>query len=110
MPAASVLCAAARLRQAEAELAMRVQDAYRKTREAQRQVEVRSLAVAQSEEAAGIVAKRYAGGLATLAEMQGAQAQLDRARADLVAARAQVNLQRAALKLALGQLDTRHLP
>ncbi len=101
---------AAKLRQAEAELAMRVQDAYRKTREAQRQVEVRSLAVAQSEEAAGIVAKRYAGGLATLAEMQGAQAQLDRARADLVAARAQVNLQRAALKLALGQLDTRHLP
>lgn len=101
---------AAKLRQAEFELALRVQDAYRKAREAQRTAEVRKLAVAQSEEAARIVSKRYAGGLATLVEMESAQAQLDRARADLVAARQQVNLQRAALKLALGQLDPEHLP
>ncbi len=101
---------AAKLRQAEAELAMRLQEAYRNLRQAQSQVRVRELAVGQSGEAARIVAKRYAGGLATLVEMQGAQAQLDRARADLVAARQQVNLQRAALKLALGQLDPEHLP
>ena len=40
----------------------------------------------------------------TLVEVQGAQAQLDKARADLIMAKQQVNLQRAALRLAIGDL------
>ncbi|MDY0330138.1 MAG: TolC family protein [Thiomonas sp.] len=94
----------AKLQSEQNQLGMQVQDSYRKAVEAANQVKVRELAVKQAEEAARIVTKRYADGVGTLVEVQGAQAQLDKARADLVKARQQVNMQRAALRLALGDL------
>lgn len=94
----------AKLRSAENQLGMQIQDSYRKAMDAERQLATRELAVQQTEEAARIVTKRYANGVGTLLEMQGAQAQLDKARADLLLARNQINLDRAALRLALGQL------
>lgn len=94
----------ARLQSAENQLGMQIQDSYRKAQEAQNQIKTRELAVQQSAEAARIVSKRYANGIGTLVEVQRAQAQLDKARADLVLARNRINMQRAALRLALGQL------
>ena len=94
----------AKLQAAQNQLGMQVQDSYRKALEAANQVKTRELAVTQAEEAARIVNKRYADGVGTLVEVQGAQAQLDKARADLIMARQQVNMQRAALRLALGDL------
>lgn len=94
----------AKLQSAQNQLGMQVQDAYRKALDAANQVRTRELAVTQAEEAARIVTRRYADGVGTLVEVQGAQAQLDKARADLVLAKQQVNVQRAALRLALGDL------
>lgn len=94
----------AKLQSLQNQIGMQVQDSYRKALEAANQVKTRELAVQQAEEAARIVTKRYADGVGTLVEVQGAQAQLDKARADLVLARQQVNLQRAALRLAIGDL------
>jgi outer membrane protein TolC len=95
----------AKLQSLQNQIGMQVQDSYRKALEAANQVKTRELAVQQAEEAARIVTKRYADGVGTLVEVQGAQAQLDKARADLVLARQQVNLQRAALRLAIGDLS-----
>jgi outer membrane protein TolC len=99
----------AKLQSAENQLGMQIQDSYRKALDAQNQLKTRELAVQQTEEAARIVNKRYADGVGTLLEMQGAQAQLDKSRADLVLARNQINMQRAALRLALGQLKLEDL-
>jgi outer membrane protein TolC len=90
---------------AQNQLGLQVQDAWRQLRDAQRQVQTDTLAVQQTAEAARIVGRRYADGVGTLLEMQGAQAQLDKARADLVLARERSNEQRGALRLALGELD-----
>lgn len=95
----------AKLQSAQNQLGMQVQDSYRKAVDAAHQAKIRELAVTQAEEAARIVNRRYADGVGTLVEVQGAQAQLDKARADLILARQQVNLQRAALRLALGDLS-----
>ena len=94
----------AKLQSEQNQLGMQVQDSYRKAVDAANQVKTRELAVTQAEEAARIVSKRYADGVGTLVEVQGAQAQLDKARADLILAKQQVNLQRAALRLAIGDL------
>lgn len=94
----------AKLQSEQNQLGMQVQDSYRKAVDAANQVKTRELAVKQSEEAERIVSKRYADGVGTLVEVQGAQAQLDKARADLIMAKQQVNLQRAALRLAIGDL------
>ncbi len=94
----------AKLQSAQNQLGMQVQDAYRKAVDAANQVRTRELAVRQAEEAARIVTRRYADGVGTLVEVQGAQAQLDKARADLILARQQVTMERAALRLALGEL------
>ncbi len=94
-----------KLQSARSQLLMQVHDAARRARLAADQVAGRALAVQQAEEAARIVAKRYADGVGTLLELQGAQAMLDKARADLVQARSAVTLQRAALRVALGRLD-----
>ncbi len=99
----------AKLQSAENQLGMQIQDSYRKALDAQNQLKTRELAVQQTEEAARIVNKRYADGVGTLLEVQGAQAQLDKSRADLVLARNQINMQRAALRLALGQLTLESL-
>ncbi|WP_297907351.1 TolC family protein [Thiomonas sp.] len=99
-----------KLRSAREQLGMQVQDAARKASLASSQISGRELAVSQAEEAERIVEQRYANGVGTLLELQGAQAMLDKARADLVLARSQETTQRAALLLALGRLDPGSLP
>ena len=94
-----------KLQSAREQLGMQIQDAARKASLASSQIAGRELAVSQAEEAERIVEQRYANGVGTLLELQGAQAMLDKARADLVLARSQETTQRAALRLALGRLD-----
>lgn len=96
---------AAKLAQAEAGIAYQVEDARRKADEAEQRLAARQLASEQAEEAATLVNKRYTNGVATITEQLGAQAQLDKARADVVAAEYDLAIQRASLKLALGQLE-----
>lgn len=96
---------AAKLAQAEAGIAYQVAEARRKADEAEQRLAVRKLGSAQAEEAASLVNKRYVNGVATITEQLGAQAQLDKARADVVAAEYDVAIQRANLKLTLGQLE-----
>ncbi len=96
---------AAKLAQAEAGIAYQVEDARRKANEAEQRLAARQLATEQAEEAASLVNKRYTNGVATITEQLGAQAQLDKARADVVAAEYDLAIQRASLKLALGQLE-----
>ncbi len=99
----------ARLTQAEAGVAYQVADARRKAIEAEQRLAQRQLALSQVEEAVQLVNKRYASGVATITEQLGAQAQLDKARADVVSARYDLAVQRASLKLAIGQLDPNSL-
>lgn len=96
---------AAKLAQAEAGIAYQVEEARRKADEAEQRLAVRKLGSAQAEEAATLVNKRYVNGVATITEQLGAQAQLDKTRADVVAAEYDVAIQRANLKLTLGQLE-----
>ncbi len=96
---------AARLSQAENGIRYQVADAWRRAEEVQRRVEAREQAVSQAEEAQRIVNKRYASGVTTITELLGAQAQLDKARADLVAARYELKVQRASARLAIGHLQ-----
>lgn len=96
---------AAKLNQAEMGVAYQVADAWRRADEARLRVAARELAVAQAEEAQRIVEKRYSNGVATITELLGAQAQLDKARADLVAARYDLKVQRASVRLAAGRLQ-----
>jgi outer membrane protein len=96
---------AAKLAQAEAGIAYQVEDARRKANEAEQRLAARQLAREQAEEAATLVDKRYANGVATITEQLGAQAQLDKTRADVVAAEYDLAIQRASLKLALGELE-----
>lgn len=98
-----------RLRQAEEGLRFQVADAWRGAAEAASRVEARGAAVAQAEEAQRLVLKRYENGVTTMVEVLAAQAQLDKARAEQVAARYQLALQRAALRLAVGKLDSDQL-
>jgi outer membrane protein len=96
---------AAKLRQAENGIAYQVADAWRRADEAERRVAARELAVSQAEEAQRIVEKRYASGVTTITELLGAQAQLDKTRADLVAARYELKVQRASARLTVGHLQ-----
>ncbi len=96
---------AAKLGQAENGIAYQVADAWRRADEAQRRVMARELAVSQAEEAQRLVEKRYANGVTTITELLGAQAQLDKTRADLVAARYELKVQRANARLAVGRLQ-----
>ncbi len=99
----------AKLAQAEAGVAYQVEDARRKADEAEQRLAARQLGNEQAEEAASLVNKRYANGVATITEQLAAQTQLDKARADIVAAEYDVAIQRANLKLALGQLEADQL-
>jgi outer membrane protein len=96
---------AAKLSQAENGITYQVAEAWRRADEAQRRVAARELAVSQAEEAQRIVEKRYASGVTTITELLGAQAQLDKTRADLVAARYELKVQRANARLAVGRLQ-----
>lgn len=96
---------AAKLKQAENGIVYQVAEAWRRADEAQRRVAARELAVQHAGEAQRIVEKRYASGVTTITELLGAQAQLDKARADLVAARYELKVQRANARLAVGRLQ-----
>lgn len=98
--------AMARLTQAQAGVSFQVGDAQRKAIEAEQRLAERQLALSQMEEATRLVNKRYASGVATITEQLGAEAQLDKSRADVVSARYDLTIQRANLALALGQLDS----
>lgn len=96
---------AAKLQQAEGGVSYQIADAWRKAAEAEQRVSARELAVSQAEEAQRIISKRYENGVATIVELLGGQAQLDKARADVVAARYELKVQRATARLAAGHLQ-----
>lgn len=99
----------ARLRQAEEGIGYQVTDARRKALEAEEKIIAREAGQAQAQEAQRLVRKRYENGMATLIEVFGAQAQLDKANADLVAARYELAVNRAELKRAVGVLTAESL-
>jgi outer membrane protein TolC len=95
-----------RLQEAESGVAYQVGDAMRKADEAQKRLAVHELSVTQAQEALSLVEKRYQNGVTTLVELLVARTQLDKARADRVAAQYDLAVQRAAVRLAVGKLDT----
>jgi outer membrane protein TolC len=96
---------AAKLRQAEDGIGYQVTEARRKALEAEEKIAARESGMDQAREAQRLVKKRYENGMATLIELLGAQAQLDKANADLVAARYELAVNRAELKRAVGVLS-----
>lgn len=96
---------AAKLRQAEDGVGYQVTEAHRKALEAAEKITAREAGLEQAREAQRLVKRRYENGMATLIELLGAQAQLDKANADLVAARYELAVNRAELKRAVGVLD-----
>lgn len=100
---------AAKLRQAEEGVGYQVTDARRKALEAEEKIGVREAGLEQAQEAQRLVKKRYENGMATLIELLGAQAQLDKANADLVAARYELAVNRAELKRVVGVLSTEQI-
>lgn len=94
----------AKLRQAEQGIGYQVAEARRKAIEAEESIAARQTGLEQAQEAQRLVRKRYENGMATLIELLGAQAQLDKANADLVAARYALAVNRAELKRAVGVL------
>jgi outer membrane protein TolC len=95
----------AKLRQAEEGIGYQVTDARRKALEAEEKIVAREAGVEQAFEAQRLVKKRYENSMATLIELLGAQAQLDKANADLVAARYELAVNRAELKRSVGVLS-----
>lgn len=95
---------AAKLRQAEDGVGYQATEARRKALEAEEKIVAREAGQEQAREAQRLVKKRYENGVATLIEVLGAQAQLDKANADLVAARYELAVNRAELKRAVGVL------
>jgi outer membrane protein len=100
---------AAKLQQAEGGVSYQIADAWRKAGEAEQIVRARELAVNQADEAQRIITKRYENGVATIVELLGGQAQLDKARADVVAAGYELKVQRATAHLATGHLQADQL-
>ncbi|MFN3593478.1 MAG: TolC family protein [Thiobacillaceae bacterium] len=96
---------AARLRQAEDDIALQVAEARRRALEAEERLAARELAAEQAEAANRIVKRRYENAMATVVELLAAQTQLDRARAEVVAARHDLALRRAELARAVGVLN-----
>ena len=94
----------AKLRQAEDGVGYQVTEARRKALEAEEKIVAREAGQEQAREAQRLVKKRYENGVATLIEVLGAQAQLDKANADLVAARYELAVNRAELKRTVGVL------
>ena len=100
---------AAKLRQAEEGVGYQVTEARRKALEAEQRIVAREAGLEQAREAQRLVKRRYENGVATLIEVLGAQAQLDKANADLVAARHELAVNRAELKRAVGVLAADNL-
>jgi outer membrane protein len=96
---------AAKLRQAEDGIGYQVTEARRKALEAEEKIAARESGLEQAREAQRLVKKRYENGMATLIELFGAQAQLDKSNADLVSARYELAVNRAELKRVVGVLS-----
>ncbi|KTG15977.1 hypothetical protein AUR63_05880 [Guyparkeria sp. XI15] len=101
---AKVNASLAERQQALNKLISQVGKVWREANMAEKRVEVRRLAIDQSEEAVRLETLRYQQGLATMTELLAAQTELDNARAELIRAHFQRTMQRAALWLALGEL------
>ena len=101
---AKVNASLAERQQALDKLVGQVGKVWREANMAEKRVEVRRLAIDQSEEAVRLETLRYQQGLATMTELLAAQTELDNARAELIRAHFQRTMQRAALWLALGEL------
>lgn len=101
---AKVNASLAERQQALNKLVGQVGKVWRAANMAEKRVEVRQMAIRQSEEAVRLETLRYQQGLATMTELLAAQTELDNARAELIRARFQRTMQRAALWLAMGDL------
>ena len=101
---AKVNASLAERQQAFDKLVGQVGKVWREASMAEKRVQVRRLAIEQSEEAVRLETLRYQQGLATMTELLAAQTELDNARAELIRAHFQRTMQRAALWLALGEL------
>lgn len=101
---AKVNASLAERQQALDKLIGQVGKVWREANMAEKRVQVRRLAIEQSEEAVRLETLRYQQGLATMTELLAAQTELDNARAELIRAHFQRTMQRAALWLALGEL------
>lgn len=99
------IAAQARLRQAEDSLRVEVAQTYRRALAAQLDVNSKTLAVAEADEAQRLLILRHKNGVTTTTDLLAGQARLDRTRAELVNARYELAVARASLLLALGHLD-----
>ncbi|WP_348550783.1 TolC family protein [Acidithiobacillus sp.] len=106
---AGVQAALANLQQAEDKTRLQVQKSLLATHLAAQRVEMRQLAVRQSEEAQRLVRLRYQNGVETLTGLLRGQASLDQSRAELVEARYEEAIERGALFLAIGKMDLQSL-
>ncbi len=101
---AKVNASLAERQQALNQLLGQVGEVWRAADMAEKRVEVRQMAIRQSEEAVRLEKLRYQQGLATMTELLATQTELDNARAELIKAHFQRTMQRAALWLAMGEL------
>ena len=101
---AQVLTQSAELRAARDKLRLQIAQAWNDVQVAEQRVRVRRLSIEQAQEALRLQKLRYEKGVATIAQLLTAQAELNKARSELVAARYQEIMQRAGLLLGLGQL------
>ncbi|HQT42605.1 MAG TPA: TolC family protein, partial [Halothiobacillus sp.] len=86
-------------------LLAQVGETWRAAHLAEHRLQVKKLAITQSEEAARLEKLRYEQGLSTLTNLLQAQAELDKSRAEFVQAQYELIVQRAALLLATGLLE-----
>lgn len=106
---AQVLQQSAELRAARNKLRLQVATSWNDVQVAELRVRVRKLSIAQAKEALRLQKLRYEKGVATIAQLLTAQAELNKARSDLVAARYEEIMQRAGLLLALGRLTPQEI-
>ncbi len=86
-------------------LLAQVGTSWRAAELADHRLQVKKLAITQSEEAARLEKLRYEQGLSTLTNLLQTQAELDKSRAEFVQAQYELINQRAGLLLALGMLE-----
>ncbi|MDD3576040.1 MAG: TolC family protein [Halothiobacillus sp.] len=86
-------------------LMSQVGETWRAAQLAEYRLELKKLAISQSEEATRLEKLRYAQGISTMTNLLQTQAELDKSRAEFVQAQYELILQRATLLLTTGQLE-----
>lgn len=86
-------------------LMSQVGETWRAAELAEYRLDLKKLAISQSEEATRLEKLRYAQGLSTMTNLLQTQAELDKSRAEYVQAQYELILQRAALLVTTGQLE-----